>query len=113
MVKISVFDAADISADDLRKFAEDNKLSDAALSLVFNTKKKTIRKWIRGKHKIPHAVKLLVFVCLKFPNVLQEIYRVEVVEDGRVGWADLIGSLNRFHAVASAWVGQSDQKEDG
>lgn len=113
MVKISVFDAADISADDLRKLAEDNKLSDTALSLIFNTKKKTIRKWLRGRRKIPHVVKLLVFVCLKFPNVLQEIYRVEVVEDGGVDWADLIGSLNRFHAVASAWVGQSDQKEDG
>ena len=113
MVKISVFDTADIGADDLQKFATDNKLSDAALSLIFNKKKKTIRKWIRGKRKIPHMVKLFVFVCLKFPNVLQEVYRVEVVEDGGVSWADLIGALNRFHAVARAWVEQSDQKEDG
>lgn len=113
MVTISVFDAEDIGVDDLRKFAADNELSDAALSLIFNEKKKTIRKWIRGKRKIPYMVKLLVFVCLKFPNVLQEIYRVEVVEDGGVSWADLIGALNRFHAVARAWAGQSDQKEDG
>lgn len=65
-----------ISKEDIRKFREENDLSQTALANILHVSVKDVIKWESGKKKMTGAALVLFYIILRKPELKDELYKI-------------------------------------
>lgn len=65
-----------ISTEDIRKFREENNLSQTSLANILHVSVKDVIKWELGKKKMAGADSVLFYLILRKPELKDELYKI-------------------------------------